>query len=151
MPNVDVLTSEEISRDREIVAAFACEPDNAPRWYENIEGVEWLTPRPLAVGTRLRFRARFLWRQLDYTYEVTTYEPGAKLVMRTHTGPFPMETSYTFVSVAPARTLIELRNRGKPSGFARVMAPFMEPAMRKANRKDLSVLKRLLEGGITDS
>ena len=146
MRRVDVITSEEISRDREIVAAFACEPDNAPRWYENIEGVEWLTPRPLGVGTRLRFRAQFLWQRLDYTYEVTAYEPGATLVMRTHAGPFPMETTYRFMTVAPARTLVELRNRGAPRGFARVMAPFMEPAMRRANRKDLTLLKRILEG-----
>ena len=146
MRKVDVITSEEISRDREVVAAFACEPDNAPRWYENIKSVEWLTPRPLAVGTRLRFRAQFLWRELDYTYEVTAYDPGATLVMRTHTGPFPMETSYNFVTVAPARTLIELRNRGAPKGFGRMMAPFMEPAIRRATRKDLTLLKRILEG-----
>jgi hypothetical protein len=38
-----------------------------------------------------------------------------------------------------------LRNRGEPAGFARVGAPMMARAMRRANRKDLEQLKRLLE------
>ena len=54
---VDVLTEIEIARPRAEVAAFACDPDNATVWYENIESVEWRTPPPLAVGTRLEFVA----------------------------------------------------------------------------------------------
>jgi hypothetical protein len=38
-----------------------------------------------------------------------------------------------------------LRNRGGPSGFARVAAPIMARAVRRANRKDLERLKSLLE------
>jgi hypothetical protein len=38
-----------------------------------------------------------------------------------------------------------LRNRGEPSGFAKVGAPMMAAAMRRANRKDLERLKTLLE------
>jgi succinate dehydrogenase flavin-adding protein (antitoxin of CptAB toxin-antitoxin module) len=38
-----------------------------------------------------------------------------------------------------------LRNRGMPAGFSRAMSPFMAAAMRRANRKDLKRLKRLLE------
>jgi hypothetical protein len=147
MAHVDVITVEEISRAQADVAAYACDPDNAPRWYENIEQVEWQTPRPLGVGSRITFVAHFLGRKLQYTYEVTAYRPGEALVMRTHEGPFPMETSYSFTTVAPERTRIELRNRGKPSGFARLARPFMEQAMRRANRKDLSLLKRILERG----
>jgi hypothetical protein len=33
------------------------------------------------------------------------------------------------------------------SGFARLAAPFMAAAMRRANRKDLALLKSLLEAG----
>jgi hypothetical protein len=38
-----------------------------------------------------------------------------------------------------------LRNRGQPSGFARIAASAMERAMRRANEKDLRRLKALLE------
>ena len=38
-----------------------------------------------------------------------------------------------------------LRNQGEPSGFSKVVAPLMAAAMRRANRKDLAALKRLLE------
>ena len=64
--------------------------------------------------------------------------------MRTSEGPFPMETTYTWAD-APDGTRMTLRNRGEPAGFARVGAPMMARSMRKANRKDLERLKRLLE------
>ena len=40
---------------------------------------------------------------------------------------------------------MRLRNRGTPTGFSRLVAPFMARAVRRANQKDLSLLKLLLE------
>ena len=145
MGAVEVITEIEIARPRAEVAAFACDPDNATRWYENIESVEWRTPPPLAVGSRLEFVARFLGRRLAYTYEVREHVPGERFVMSTAQGPFPMETTYTFED-APGGSRMTLRNRGEPSGFAKVGAPLMERAMRRANQADLRRIKDILEG-----
>jgi len=41
-----------------------------------------------------------------------------------------------------------LRNRGEPTGFPRLLAPLIVPAMRRANRKDLTKLKQLLEATV---
>jgi ligand-binding SRPBCC domain-containing protein len=142
--SVDVLTEIEIARPRADVAAFACEPDNATRWYANIESVVWRTPRPLAAGTELAFVARFMGRRLEYTYEVREHVPGERFVMSTAQGPFPMETTYAFED-AGTGTRMTLRNRGEPAGFAKVGAPLMERAMRRANDADLRRLKELLE------
>jgi hypothetical protein len=142
--SVDVVTEVEIARPRGDVAAFAADPDNATRWYDNIESVRWETPRPLAVGSRLAFVARFLGRTLSYAYEVREHVPGERFVMSTSEGPFPMETTYEW-SDADGSTLMRLRNRGEPSGFANIAAPLMARAMRRANRKDLDNLKEILE------
>jgi hypothetical protein len=143
---VDVLTEIMIERPTADVAAFAGEPDNAPVWYENIEAVEWKTPRPLAVGSRLAFVAHFLGRRLAYTYAIVELVPGKKLVMRTAEGPFPMETTYEWHPEAETVTRMTLRNRGEPSGFSRLMSPLMASAMRRANRKDLARLKAVPDG-----
>jgi uncharacterized membrane protein len=143
--SVDVLTEIVIDRPREEVAAFAANPDNVPTWYVNIKSVEWKSSRPVCVGSRVAFVAQFLGKRLAYTFEVVEFVPDERLVMRTSEGPFPMETSYSWGPTENGGTRMTLRNRGTPSGFSRWVAPFMAAAMRKANRKDLSRLKMLLE------
>jgi hypothetical protein len=142
---VDVLTEVVITRPLADVAGFAGDPTNAPKWYANIKSVEWKTAPTVVVGSRMAFVAHFLGRRLAYTYEVVEFLPGARLVMRTAEGPFPMETTYTWESVEDGKTRMTLRNRGEPAGFSKVVAPFMASAMRRANQKDLARLKSLLE------
>ena len=144
---VDVTTAITIARPRGVVAAYAADPAHAPDWYVNIKAVEWRSPPPVALGSKLDFVAVFLGRRLAYTYEIVEYAPPERLVMRTADGPFPMETTYTWAADGGSATRMTLRNRGAPAGFAKAVGPFMAAAMRRANRKDLTRLKGILESG----
>ena len=104
-----------------------------------------VTPAPLRVGSRLAFVAQFLGRRLAYTYEVVELVPASRFVMRTAEGPFPMETTYAWEAVGEGATRMTLRNRGEPSGFSKLVAPFMAAMMERANRADLARLKATLE------
>ena len=142
---VDVSTEIVIRRPRGVVAAYASDPDNATAWYVNIKDVRWETPRPLQLGSKFTFTAAFLGRKLTYTYEVTELTPERRFVMRTAQGPFPMETSYEWHDAGGGATRMVLRNRGEPSGFSGVAAPMLARAMKRANSKDLSRLRAILE------
>jgi uncharacterized membrane protein len=144
---VDVLTEIVVDRPIGEVARYAGDPENAPKWYVNIKSVEWRTPPPLALGSRIAFVAQFLGRRLAYTYEIVDLSPEARLVMRTSEGPFPMETTYTWEPTGERGTRMTLRNRGEPRGFSKIVAPLMASALRRANRKDLARLKSILESG----
>jgi uncharacterized membrane protein len=145
MTSVDVEVRARIARPRDVVAAYCCDPGNATSWYVNIDSVRWDTPKPLAVGSRVTFGARFLGRSLNYTYEVVEWIPEQRFVMRTAQGPFPMETTYTFEDAPDGDTVMRLRNRGEPAGFARIAVPIMSLAIKRATEKDLRQLKRILE------
>ena len=127
-----------------MVARFSADPSNAPAWYVNIKSVAWHGDPEIAVGAKVDFAAQFLGRTLRYTYEIVDYVEGERLVMRTAQGPFPMQTTYTWTDHANG-TEMTLQNSGEPSGFSKLAAPFMAPAMRRANRNDLAKLKALLE------
>ena len=142
---VDVQTEEVIEAPLERVSEYASNPDNAPEWYENIKEAEWQSPKPLAVGSKIAFKAHFLGKDLRYTYEITEFVPKQKLVMKTAEGPFPMETTYTWEPIDRNKTRMRLRNRGYPRGFSKLLSPFVVSFMKRANRKDLKRIKKLLE------
>jgi hypothetical protein len=144
---IDVLSETAIRRPRDEVSAYACDPDNATSWYRNIVAVDWETPPPLGVGSRLAFVARFLGRRMAYTYEVTELMPGVRFVMATRDeASFPMETTYEFQDAPDGGTTMRLRNRGGPARYTGLLARFMGRMVRRANRQDLARLKKLLEG-----
>lgn len=103
--SVDVLTETVIAQPLEAVAAYAGDPSHAPEWYVNIKSVEWQTPPPLRLGSKVAFVAQFLGRRLAYGYEIVEFVPGSKLVMRTAQGPFPMETTYAWEPLRRPRFL----------------------------------------------
>lgn len=141
---IDVVVETVVRRPLEVVAVYASDPSNAPEWYAKISEVVWKTTPPVEVGSQMAFVARFLGRTLRYTYEVVEHTPTS-LVMCTAEGPFPMETAYRYESTPEGHTRMTLRNRGTPTGFSRLMSPFVRSAMRRANRKDLDALKVRLE------
>jgi uncharacterized membrane protein len=141
---VNVQTAILIRRPRDEVADYASNPDNAPKWYQNIDQAQRLTTGPLSKGSKVAFIARFLGRELNYTYDFIEYIPGEKLVMRTAQGPFSMQTTYTWTD-QDGGTRMTLGNTGKPSGFGRLAGLFMAPMIRRETRKDLQKLKSILE------
>jgi len=142
---VDVFSEITIHKPVDVVADYATNPENAPEWYVNIQSAQKKTGEPIDVGSKVSFVAHFLGKKLSYTYEVTELIPGEKLVMQTSEGPFPMETTYTWNAVDNHTTRMTLHNRGNPTGFSKLFAPMMEGMMRKANRKDLQNIKRIME------
>ena len=142
---VDVTTQIIIKCTLNRVFENASDPNNAPEWYVNIKSVEWRTQEILVVGSKIAFKAKFLGRQLEYVYEIIEFVPGQKLVMRTADGPFLMETTYLWEKIDDNTTRMTLRNRGNPTGFSKLITPFMAFAMKKANQKDLKRLKEIME------
>ena len=143
---VDVTTEIVIERPRDAVAAYAADPRNAPEWYANIKAAELITPPPVRVGSRIQFRARFLGRDVTYTYDITEFVLGERLVMRTPVGQTQWVTTYTWESVDGDRaTKMVLRNWGEPGVFASVAKPLLERSMRRATSASLGRLKEIFE------
>jgi hypothetical protein len=142
---VDVSSDITIDRPLGVVATYTADPSNAPEWYANISSVVWESEPLVEVGSKVALVAQYLGRTLSYTYEIVEFVPRQRLVMRTAQGPFPMETTYLWSPRGEGATHMTLRNRGEPKGFSRTATPFISSATRRSNRKDLQLLKTILE------
>jgi len=142
---LDVSTEIIINLPKEKVAEFVSDPSNAPNWCPHIKSIEWNNEAPLRAGVRLLFNEQIMRRQLQHVYEVVEIIPGQKIIMKTHTRNRRMETTIAWQAINENTTCMTLRNRGIPAAFSKTIAPFLKLAFRKASRKNLKRLKRMLE------
>jgi uncharacterized membrane protein len=78
MPNVE--QSVVISRPVSDVEAWFQDPENHPIWDPSQHGSIQITEGPFGVGTRWRGSSRILGKRVDWTTEVTEYEPNKRVV-----------------------------------------------------------------------
>jgi uncharacterized membrane protein len=138
-----------IERPREEVAAWAADPDNAPRWRKEVAKVEWKSEPPLRTGSRIALTTPSLGLPLAYRYTVEDHVPGERTVLRTEEGPFPIETTLAFADAQDgAATDVTLLTTGEKQG-SKLANRILERTLRRTNRKDLERLKELIEAGET--
>jgi Polyketide cyclase / dehydrase and lipid transport len=133
----------EIERPSVDVTAYAFEPDNDPRWISGVSQADLETPRPIAVGSRVRRVASFRGRRIDYVMEVRELT-SSRMHMHAIESPFPMEVTYEF-EPAGERTLARIRVRGQPEGLYRLASPLIGRQVRSSVTGDLRSLKQILE------
>ena len=146
---IDVAAEISIDRPRAEVAAFVIDPANDQTWIKAFTSVESLTDPPTAVGSRVKRVAGFMGRRIDYVMQVVELVPESKLVMQTLQGPFPMTVHYEFEQLGPEGelgTLVRVRNRGGSGLMASLFSPLMGWMVNRQVKKDLALLKSVLEG-----
>lgn len=141
---LDVAVSAVLDAPRAQVAAWTADPENDTTWYRAIREVRWITPPPLAVGSRVARVAVFLGRRLAYTYVVDAWVPGERLELSAVDGPFPMRTIYEWADAGAGRTRMTIRNVGGPTGFMAPLTPLMAWQVRRALAADLAHLAAVL-------
>jgi carbon monoxide dehydrogenase subunit G len=143
---IDVTLATSVKAPRDVVARFTMDPRNDVAWIGGVQEAEVEGAEPFAVGCRVRRVASFLGKRIEYVNRVDELEPGARLVMRSVKGPFPMVVTYAFGDEPDGATAVTVRVQGEPGGVYRIGASLMELQVRRAIRDDLRTLKALVEG-----
>ncbi len=145
--SIEVIEETLIARDRRAVARFAADPANDRCWIGGIREAQTLNDQPFGVGTRVRRRARFLGKSIDYILEVREYEAGSSLAMTSVSGPFPMQVKYRFDDDRQA-TRMQIEIRGNARGFFGIASPLLARHVRRNVKADLQRLKQALESDV---
>ncbi len=124
----------------EVISNF----ERNPEWQQGMESCRWLTPPPLALGSRYEQRAGFLGREIVSIFEVVELEPGRRITIDTIKGTFPITVTR---AVAPRDTgcAITAQVRGDADGWFRLAGPLLRVLVKRSVAGDYARLKELLE------
>jgi carbon monoxide dehydrogenase subunit G len=141
---LDETAEIEIRREPRDVAAYMFDPAHDPDWISGISEAAPLDEGPIDVGARVRRRASFLGRRIDYVMAVVDHEPDRRLVMHAVEAPMPMDVTYE-VEPHPTGSRARVRVQGDAGGLYRIAGPLMGRQVRRSITDDVHALKRILE------
>jgi Polyketide cyclase / dehydrase and lipid transport len=132
-----------IQRPVEDVFAYLAAFENVPKWNYAIVETAKVTPGPVGVGTAYR-QVRSIPRTSEEEFEVTVFEPPARLEIQGRIGPFRATIGYL---LEPTDGGTRLRNPVElvSSGLLSPAAPLASGRVKQAVAANLETLRQLLE------
>jgi hypothetical protein len=137
--------SAVIERPVAEVFALAADPTNDPLWASVVAEATQTSEGPLGVGTTFEQVLRLLGRRIEITFEVTEYEPNRRLHIGRFSGRLRSAVGRRTFEPAPAGTRVTFRGEGTSGLFLNLLEPLVTAAARRAVRRDLANLKKVLE------
>jgi uncharacterized protein YndB with AHSA1/START domain len=132
----------EIARPADAVFALLADASRVPEWQRS--AVESRADGPLAEGVRIHERRHFLGHDEETELEVTAFEPGRRLSLKTLRGPVKLSIDH-LLQEADGRTILRVTAEGKPHGLLRLAGPAVAARARQELRRDFERLKAILE------
>jgi uncharacterized protein YndB with AHSA1/START domain len=124
---------------------FMSIPENNSQWQYGTLATARLSEGVSSLGTFFRSIGHAIGQRILSTFEVTEYEPNRKYAFKSLSGPFRLQTSYTFEMMDTSCTKIDLSIQAEVVDFAQMDENVLEKQMRKQLEENLAMLKKLLE------
>jgi len=133
-----------INRPVKEVWDYLDDPANSPEWMGNMLENEQTSEGPTQLGTTYRGVVSFLGRRLEWSAEVTEFEPYGRIKRKVTTGPLvfeqtdildPLEGGTRFTSIM----------EGELQGFFRLADAIVVRIMQRDLGGDVARLKDILE------
>lgn len=134
-----------IARPADEVFAFLADFKNIPAWNYAIEKTWPTSPGAAGVGATYR-QARTIPRRSEEGFEVTIFEPPARLAVEGQIGPYQATTSYQLEPAAGGTRLTNSVELEPGPAVLQLAAPLIIPRVKTAVAANLHVLKQILEG-----
>jgi uncharacterized membrane protein len=128
----------------EEVFEFVTNPENDPKWESAILESERTSVGPMGVGTTEQGVAKLLGQRIEWTAEVTEYEPNRKVKYEVTGGPLSAEQTVTFEPVEGG-TKFTLVVEVETGGFFRLAEPIVTRMLQRDIETDVANLKDILE------
>ncbi|MGI9607018.1 MAG: SRPBCC family protein [Acidimicrobiales bacterium] len=143
---IDVLVTTEIARDPADVFAFLSDSSNNPQWQKGMKSCAWTSEPPIGLGSTYDQQASFMGRAILSSFEVTEFEPGRKVRIKTTKSTMPLDITRSVDPSPSGLSIVTANIRGGPEGLMRFLDPLAQRMVKKSVTADYSRLKELLEG-----
>ena len=141
---VRVEASAVISRRVEQVFEFVTNPENDPQWQSAMLESERTSVGPFGVGTTEQGVAKLLGQRIEWSAEVTEYEPNRKVKYDVTGGPLSAEQTVSFEPVEGG-TKFTLVLEAETGGFFRLAEPIVIRMYQRDTETNVANLKDILE------
>jgi uncharacterized membrane protein len=135
-----------IDRPIEEVLAYVTDASSWPKWEEGLLEAEQTSMGPVGAGTTFRGTNQFMGQKMEWTSEITEYEPNKKVGHKIISGPMSVQQTLTF-ELVDGGTKFSLVAEGETGGLFKVAEPIVNRMMKKQLEGNLARLKQILEAG----
>ena len=144
---IEITATTTISRSADEVFTYLADMGNNPEWQKGMQSCEWTSDGSIDVGSTYDQVAGFLGKEIRTSFEVTEFEPGTKIRIKSTSGPLPLDITRSVHALDESTCEVRAVIRGDSSGLFKVATPIMKRMVNRNVQADYRRLKSLLESG----